>query len=152
MKKRTLIMVIFIFLVGEGSTMANESKLSGFINSVAVEIAKLKKSYPQLERFSVEKNTDIENLKIQYNYHTHAAERSTGWISGVPNPDSDGIWFYIDLHAPDSTAQIHTQPITGKSIQFGNKIVCFLILEGASTRSVERKIIAILEKNGATSQ
>ena len=109
----------------------------------------MKKTYPQLKEFSIDKNADIENLKVDYSYHTHTSERTGGWTSGVPNPDADGIWFYVDLHDKDSTAQIHTQPVTGTSLQFGKKRVCFLILQGAATQSVSGKIKSILQANGA---
>jgi hypothetical protein len=140
--------VVFI-LVAKEASLADESKYHEFVKRVSNEIIKLKKMYPQLKEFSINKNVDIENLKIDYNYHTHKSEHTGGWTSGVPNPDTDGIWFYIDLHDKDSTAQIHTQPITGTSLQFGNRSICFLILEGAATQSVSGKITSILKRNGA---
>jgi hypothetical protein len=140
--------VVFIF-VGKEASLAEESKYQEFIKRVTTEIIKLKKTHPQLKEFSIDKNADIENLKVDYSYHTHRSERTGGWTSGVPNPDEDGIWFYIDLHNKDSTAQIHTQPMTGTSLQFGKKRVCFLILQGAATKSVSGKIRSILKANGA---
>jgi len=112
----------------------------------------LKETYPQLKEFSTDKHVDIENLKLDYSYHTHEPERTGGWTSGVPNPDPDGIWFYIDLHDKDSTAQKHTQPVTGISIEFGNKKICFLILQGSETKSISGEIISIFERNGAKSE
>ena len=113
---------------------------------------KLKETYPQLKEFSIDTHVDIEELKINYSYHTHESERTCGWTSGVPNPYSDGIWFYIDLNEKNSTEQIHTQPITGTSFKFGNKKICFLILEGSETRSISEEIISIFERNGAKSE
>ena len=98
----------------------------------------------------MEENTDSERLRITYGFRTHRSERSGGWVSGVPNPDPDGIWFYIDLHDPDSTAQIHTQPFTGPPLAFDNKIVSFLILEGAETQSIRDEILSILKCHGAS--
>jgi hypothetical protein len=140
---------VIFFFVGKEASLADESKYHKFVKRVSNEIIKLKEMYPQLKEFSINKNVDIENLKIDYNYHTHKSEHTVGWTSGVPNPDTDGIWFYIDLHDKDSTAQIHTQPITGTSFQFGNRSICFLILEGVRTKSVSGKIISILKRNGA---
>jgi hypothetical protein len=140
--------VVFV-LVGKEASLADESKYHEFINRVSNEIVKLKEMYPQLMEFSINKNVDIENLKIDYNYHTHKSEHTGGWTSGVPNPDTDGIWFYIDLHDKDSAAQIHTQPIMGTSLQFGNRSICFLILEGIATKSVSGKITSILKRSGA---
>ena len=145
-----ILLVAFFFVVKEAS-LADESKYHEFIKRVSEEITKLKETYTQLKEFSIDKHADIENLKIDYCYHTHKSEHTGGWTSGVPNPDPDGIWFYIDLHDKDSTAQIHTQPITGASLQIGNKSICFLILEGEATRSVSGEISSILERNGAKS-
>ena len=72
-----------------------------------------------------------------------------GWAGGVPNPDSDGIWFYVDLHDADSQAQIHTQPVTA-NLCLGKKRVSFLILEGEGTNSVAGRIHAILTAHGVT--
>lgn len=129
--------------------MADESKYHEFIEIVAKEISLLKETYPQLKEFLIDKHVDIENLKIDYSYHTHESERTGGWTSGVPNPYPDGIWFYIDLHDKDSTAQIHTQPFTGRSFTFGDKYICFLILKGSETKSISGEIISIFKRNGA---
>ena len=147
---RLLFMVPLIFFV-EGAGLADESKHHEFISTVSEEIAKLKEAYAQLKEFSIDEHADIDKLKIDYSFHTHVSEHTGGWTSGVPNPDPDGIWFYIDLHDEDSTAQIHTQPITGTSLQVGNKRLCFLISEGKTTKSVSGKIASILERNGAKS-
>lgn len=148
-QKLLLILAVIFIFVGKEASLAEESKYHEFVMRVSNEIIKLKEIYPQLREFSISKNVDIENLKIDYDYHTHKSEHTVGWTSGVPNPDKDGIWFYIDLHDKDSTAQIHTQPITGTFLQFGNRSICFLILQGAATKSVSSKIISILKRNGA---
>lgn len=142
-----LLMVVFIF-VGKEFSLADESKYCEFIKLVTEEITLLKETYPQLKEFSIDKHVDIKNLKVDYRYHTHESERTGGWTSSVPNPYSDGIWFYIDLHNKNSTAQIHTQPISGTSFKYGNKNICFLILEGSETKSISVEIISIFERNG----
>ncbi len=119
------------------------------IKRIARDIAKLKESYPQLKDFSVTKNLNANQLKISYGYHTHKPEGRGGWTSGVPNPDEDGVWFYIDFHDVNSTAQIHTQPMTSP-ICIGSKRVSFLSLEGTQTKSVDGAIYKVLEKHGAT--
>lgn len=149
-------LLFFMFLVAlicvcGDTSLAGMLKYQEYIKKVSEEISELKDTYPQLKGFSIDKHVDIKNLKIDYSYHTHKPERSGGWTSGVPNPDPDGIWFYVDLHDQDSTAQIHTQPKTGISLRIGDKMVCFLILEGTTTKSVEGKILSILERNGAKS-
>ena len=145
-----ILLVTSIFVSKEAS-LADEWKYHEFIKRVSEEIAELKKTCPQLKEFSIDKHADIENLRVDYSFQTHKSERTGGWISGVPNPDPDGIWLYIDLHDKDSTAQIHTQPLTGMSLQISNRKICYLILEGAATNSVSAEILSILERNGANS-
>lgn len=138
-----------LILVPWETSLADMLKYQKFIQKVSKEISELKDTYPQIKEFSIDKHVDIKNLRIDYSYHTHESERSGGWTSGVPNPDPDGIWFYIDLHDQDSTAQIHTQPVTGLSLRVSEKLICFLILEGMTTKSVGSKILSILKRNGA---
>lgn len=118
------------------------------IKAMARDIAALKRSYPQLQDFSPATNLDAQHLTISYTYRTHEAERRGGWTSGVPHPDEAGVWFYIDIHDPDSNAQIHTQPVTA-AICIGNQRVSYLILEGARTKSLNAPIYKILRKHGA---
>lgn len=118
------------------------------LTGIARDIASLKRSHPQLSEFFVEQNLQAKELKISYGYRTHRATHG-GWTGGVPNPDADGIWFYIDFHDPHSTAQIHTQPVTA-AICIGDKRVSFLSLEGTRTKSVSGAIHKILKKHGAT--
>jgi hypothetical protein len=116
--------------------------------SIGRDIEQLKTDYPQLEAFSVSNNVNVSSLSITYDFKTHSPERRGGWRSGVPSPDADGIWFYIDFHDPDSTAQIHTQPVAAE-VFLGDKKVSFLILEGAETKHVAGAIWRILESHGA---
>jgi len=120
------------------------------IQAVARDIETLRHQYPQLIEFSVIKSAEPDRLVIEYAYHTHAAVHAGGWTSHVPNPDDDGVWFYIDLHGPDSIAQIDTQPAQ-LAIQncVGKKRVTFLILEGRSTKPIAGRIAKILTRHGA---
>ena len=121
-----------------------------FITSVARDIAALKEKFPQLADFSAQKHADLKQLQISYGYRTHRAEQRGGWTSGVPNPDRDGVWFYIDLHDADSAAQIHTQPV-GSGLCVDGRRVAFLILEGAAVKSLRAEILAVLTRRGAKS-
>ena len=116
---------------------------------IARDIADLKTNYPQLADFSVAEHLKADKHQISYGYHTHRPTGRGGWTSAVPNPDEDGIWFYIDLHSPESTLQIHTQP-TATPYCVGAMRLSFLSLEGARTKSVEGAIWNILERHGAT--
>jgi len=114
---------------------------------IAQDIATLKNEFPQLVEFSTTKNVEDERLVISYGYHTHQAEHVGGWTSGVPNPDDDGVWFYIDFHEADSQAQIHTQPAT-IDMCLAKKRVSFLMLGGQKTKPLEGPIWTILQNHG----
>ena len=117
------------------------------LQAIARDIAKLETDFPQLKDFSPAKNTDAQRLALSYGYRTHQAQHRGGWTSEVPNPDDDGIWFYIDFHNPDSQAQIHTQPVVAK-LCLADKRVSFLILEGRNTKPVAGRIGNILRSHG----
>ena len=120
------------------------------ITKIAQEIESLKSQYPQLQDFSSSNNCDSATLTINYAYKTHQANRRGGWTSGVPNPDDDGLWFYIDFHSPNSQRQIHTQPMNISTYYIGQKKVTFLILEGKKTSSINASLWKILKKYGVT--
>lgn len=117
------------------------------IKNIAEGIEELKKQSPQLINFIPAINVDTINLSISYEYKTHKSNQPAGWVAAVPNPDDDGIWFYIDFHSPDSQAQIHTQPLM-PDLCIGNKKVTFLILEGQKTQSIREHVNKILNKCG----
>jgi len=117
------------------------------LERIARAIEGLGDRYPQLAGFSAARHLDRERLAISYGHRTHHARHRGGWTSGVPNPDDDGIWFYIDFHDPDSQAQIHTQPVVPE-LRFREKRVMFLILEGAKSRKVGGALRQVLHENG----
>ncbi len=118
------------------------------IAAIAADIEKLAKEFPQLAQFDVKTALNRDNLSVSYGYHTHEPRHRGGWTSGVPNPDDDGIWFYIDLHDPKSMSQIHTQPMI-RCQHMGSKRVSFLLLEGPKTKSVAGRLQRILDAHGA---
>src|SRR5882724_6746300 len=130
------------------STTAAEARPADVIQAIGGDIAKLKDKFPQLGQFSVARHVYSDRLTIDYGYHTHRVQHHGGWTAGVPNPDDDGVWFFIDFHAPDSTAQIHTQPAQPFQSCFGDKRLAFLILEGKNTKSVNGALWKILTKHG----
>jgi len=136
-----------MILVINMNVHASDSNYLKTIQKIAEEIATLKADYPQLKDFYADKAVEKENLAISYGFKTHQASRGAGWVAAVPNPDEDGIWFYIDFHDPNSTRQIHTQPVIAPAY-IGDKKVTFLILEGKKTKPIEGKIWQILKKNG----
>ena len=121
---------------------------SGTLALIAGEIENMKEQYSQLHDFSRQANVNANTLAISYAYRTHKAKHAGGWTAGVPNPDEDGIWFYIDFHDPASTSQIHTQPAFRSPQCLGNMRVSFLILEGPRTASVSGAIWQALKKHG----
>jgi hypothetical protein len=147
---RTLRVITAIFLVTTSVFPAatTESTEVKILKAIARDIEKLKPKFPQLKDFSAQKHFVPSRAVINYSFHTHAPKHRGGWTAGVPNPDNDGLWFYIDLHDPNSTAQIHTQPLT-MEFCLGGKRVSFLSLEGTDTKSVAPAIREILRKHGA---
>ena len=150
-QKLVLFLLVLWIVVGKEASLADETKYHDFIRKVAEAILQLKESHPQLAEFTIDGNADLERLRIDYAYHTRQPEQAAGWRSGVPNPDPDGVWFYIDLHDKDSVAQIHTQPVAGAPLQFGDKMIGFLILEGETTNAMAGELSEIMKQNGATS-
>lgn len=120
---------------------------AAFIEAVARDIERLGRDYPQLRRFSAARHCDPARLVIEYGYHTHAPTGRGGWTAGVPNPDPDGVWLYIDLHDPGSTAQIHTQPVVMPR-RYGDQRVMVLLLDGEETRPLGAALSQVLERNG----
>jgi hypothetical protein len=128
---------------------AGRSSDATIVQRVATDIEKLKTSFPQLRDFSARTDFNPSVPAITYSFHTHAAEKTGGWTSGVPNPDDDGVWFYIDLHDPKSTLEIHTQPMVTAPMCLGDRRVSYLSLEGRRTKSIGVAIWKILRKYGA---
>jgi hypothetical protein len=117
------------------------------LRAIAQAIADLKRDFPQLDEFLPSDHADPKGLQIAYAFHTHRPQGRAGWTSGVPNPDDDGVWFYIDFHDADSVAQIHAQPVVPKGI-LGEKRVMFLVLEGPETKPLAGSIRDILRRHG----
>ena len=119
------------------------------ISRIAADIERVSDEFPQLAEFSAKTHCDSTRLVIQYGFHTHRARGRGGWTSGVPNPDDDGVWFWIDFHDPSSSAQIHTQPVVAP-LWFRHKKVMLLMLEGKKTKKLGATLQRILEENGVT--
>jgi hypothetical protein len=58
------------------------------------------------------------------------------------------VWFYIDVHDPDSNLQLHTQPVVPRW-RLRDKRVMVLLLEGHQTKTLDGKISRILLDHGA---
>ena len=149
MKRKISWLFALLTILGLNSAIAEPLDYSNILNAVAKDIVALKNIYPQLKDFSVSQNLSMGELNISYQYHTHKSENGAGWTAGVPNPDKDGLWFYIDFHHPDSAAQIHNQPAKiSPEYCIGEKKITFLILEGEDTQSIDGAIWEILKKHG----
>ena len=141
--RRAMLALWTVSLLLPITSIAATSGPKDALQKMAAEIEHLKREFPQLEQFSATLNTDRARLVIQYAFHTHRAERRGGWTAGVPNPDDDGTWFYIDLHDAASTAQIDTQP-SMLPMCFGRMRATFLILEGERTKPLAERLGTIL--------
>ena len=139
---------LIALLSSTAARTATEYDYAENIKAIAADIAGLRDSFPQLKDFSPSQNVLFDKLAIDYAYHTHRYEgRGGGWVAHAPNPEDDGIWLYIDLHDPDSQAQIHTQPMVPARC-FGEKRATFLILEGKTTKPLAGQLVAILNAHG----
>jgi hypothetical protein len=142
---RTAICVVAFLPV---AAVADDFDYAGAITRIADGIAGLKPAHPKLQDFSPAANLRANQETIWYQFHTHDPPKTGGWTSGVPNPDDDGIWFFIDFHDPNSRAEVHTQPVTGPPMCIGAKHVSFLILQGKATPSVYGPIWTVLRAQG----
>jgi len=116
------------------------------LRAIAGEIEILKMEYPQLAEFYAAKYINLEQCYIEYSYHTHPAANKGGWAGKVPNPNDDGIWFFIDFHDPASDRQIHRQPLVSTVALAGDQVAFMLMLEGRATRKIEGKIWSIIKQ------
>ena len=119
--------------------------------NIAADIAALKDRFPQLTEFTPSVANQKSNCSIDYEYHCRQPAGRAGWAGAAPNPDPDGVWFYIGLwdesDPSQAESQINSQPAIPRR-HIGNRRVTFLILEGGRTASVNEAILAILKKHG----
>jgi hypothetical protein len=123
---------------------ASASPAVALMEDIARDIEALGATHPQLAGFRAAEHLHRDQLVISYEFHTHPPRGRGGWTAAVPNPDADGIWLYVDLHDPQSTAQIHTQPVV-PTIHVLGQTLFMLLLEGESTRPASGDLHAILE-------
>ncbi len=152
--------VIFLLIIDGKLKIESLKKKKGqnymqICENIAKDIESLKKKYPQLKEFDISKNLNKERCMIDYEYKCKLPTRGTGWVSQVPNPLPDGIWFYIclwDKNDPsENMSQINTQPVMPKWY-IKDRRVTYLILEGKKTKNVNNEILAILKKYGLKEQ
>jgi len=144
---------IVVSVLSGPSFAAAEPDYPETLAAIARDIAALGDRFPQLAEFAPARHARSRDLVIDYGFHTHRAQspdgrQRGGWTMQVPNPDADGVWFYINFHDPDSRAQIDTQPVVARPC-LGNKRVTFLILDGEKTKPMAGEIGAILGRYGA---
>jgi hypothetical protein len=116
------------------------------LQMLALRIEALGREYPQLAQFSARRHLHAAELRIDYAFRTHPPAPTGGWTSGVPEPDADGIWFHIDLHDPESTLALHTQPVVATRLRFGNKVAYLLIREGGRTKPVGDRLWTLVRE------
>ncbi len=118
--------------------------------SIAADIQALRGSHPQLREFRAAKHCNPDALVIGYQYHCDPPAGGAGWRGGTPNPKPDGIWLHLDFHDPDSTAQIHTQPVVMPRT-FRQRDVMLLVVQGEASPPLGPELEAILQRHGVTS-
>ncbi len=154
--KIILSLIISFNITGEYLVMgiqnkSDNKKYSEICENIAKDIELLKNEFPQLNDFYTSKNLNKSTCTISYSYKCHYVNHKIGWTSGVPNPDPDGIWFYICLwdenDSSQNLSQINTQPVM-PVWYIKNHRVTYLMLEGENTKSVFDRIMEILKKYG----
>ena len=156
-KIKIFFFILFLLLINPGKLgiEANKNKTDKNCMQICENIAKdielLKNQYPQLDEFSISKNLNKENCKIEYEYKCRLSTNNVGWISQVPNPDPNGLWFYISLwdenDPNENFSQINTQTVI-PIWYIKNKRVTYLILQGKNTKSLNIEVLKILKKYG----
>ena len=117
--------------------------------AIAADLETLRPQFPAL----VEYRADTAQQRpcwISYGWHTHRSTSTGGWTAGVPNPDRDGVWFYIGIYdpkGPEASAQINTQPMT-PNWWIGDRKVMYLVLAGDGVHGLEERVMAVLTKHG----
>ena len=121
-----------------GMTSPAGSSCETLCAALAKEIEALKPEYPQLEAFSAVKA--VSGCSISYDHKTHQAAQRGGWTAGFPEPNSDGIAFYINLYdRPEQAGQADTQPVM-PPWRIGKYKVTFLLLDGDKVPTVRTPI------------
>jgi hypothetical protein len=116
------------------------------------DIDALKSRCPQLAAFDRHRDTSSEGLYVSYDFHTHRPEHLAGWRGGVPEPDDDGVWLYIDLHDPSSRAQLHTQPSRLPTYRVAGRVLLFIMMEGQRVARCEPAVRAAVERRVRASE
>jgi len=127
------------------------SDYASICKNIAADIESLKGKFPQLADFRESSAIKKPDCRISYEYRCHHATGGGGWTAGVPNPDADGVWFYIGIwdekDPTESSAQINTQPKV-PNWHIGARRVTFLVLEGDKTNKLGGELVAIMKKRG----
>jgi hypothetical protein len=117
------------------------------ITAIARGLERLGETYPQLQEFDAKTHSDTERLEISYTYRIGPPPQAAGWRGAAPDPEPQGMFLYIGFHAPDSTRQIHTQPVTLPR-HYKDLAVTVLLLEGDDTDPAAEAITQVLTANG----
>jgi hypothetical protein len=114
--------------------------------AIAADIEALRPRFPALVEYRASA-AQRSDCYISYGWHTSPGH-GAGWAGGVPNPDPDGVWFYIGIYdpaGPEAQSQINTQPVT-PDWRLGSRKVTFLVLEGES--GIGAAIHDVLSRHG----
>src|SRR5262245_38096661 len=91
-----------------GTIMTNNKEVGKTLLAIADDIEKLKREYPQLKSFSPSRNLipGPDRPALEYKFHTRQPLGQEAWRVRIPQPKEDGVWFYINIHNPDSLEPI----------------------------------------------
>jgi hypothetical protein len=117
--------------------------------AIAADLETLRPQFPALVEYRGD-TAQKHACWIEYGWHTHRSTGTGGWTSGVPNPDRDGVWFYIgiyDPNGPEASSQINTQPMT-PNWWLGDRKVMVLFLAGDDVHGLGEQVMVVLTKHG----
>ncbi|MEO8554116.1 MAG: hypothetical protein ABI678_29275 [Kofleriaceae bacterium] len=117
--------------------------------SIAEDLETLRPQFPALREYRGS-TAERRDCYISYGWHTHRSQGGAGWAAGVPNPDPDGVWFYIGIYDPagaEARSQINSQPMT-PDWRLGSRKVTFLVLEGEQASGLGAAILDVLSHHG----
>jgi hypothetical protein len=155
MRRLTWLLVVAACHATPAPSPTGPSDYAATCHAIAEDIEDLARHYPQLAAFTVTRVMKRQ-CTIDYEYHTHKPEQRGGWSSGVPHPDPDGIWLFINVWDPDDPsdryAELHTQPMTFERRHLGKREVTVFVAEGDHTTPVADHIHAILKARGVVTR
>jgi hypothetical protein len=133
------------------NTASPQSPADESCAAIASDIELLRARFPQLVEYRTAAAMHRDCV-IEYGWHIgRPTGRGGGWTAQVPDPERDGVWFYVGLYdpnGPEANDQINSQPIMPADWRIGARKVTLLVVEGADTHGIGAAVIEVLRRHG----